>query len=354
MNSVRYIGLDVHRDTISASVLDHNGKRLQESVMATRAAAILDFVSGVRGSLHVTFEEGTHSAWLYDLLVNRVARVLVCNPRKNALLKSGSKSDAIDARKLAELLRGELLSAVYHGETSAIDVQQIVRSYTNLTEDTTRVMARLKAVFRGQAVACSGSKLYGKDRGYYLAQLSEGGLRRRAESLYAELDALQPLRRQAKLDLITECRKHAATKLLCSVPYLGPIRAGVLIGRVQTPHRFRGKRQFWAYCGLALETRSSADYGIVNGQLERRKKPVLIRGLNWNHNHDLKDLFKGAATAASAGEGVFRDFYLGLLNKGVCPEMARLTLARKIAAITLKIWKKGDAFDARYLKLQAA
>jgi transposase len=168
------------------------------------------------------------------------------------------------------------------------------------------------------------------------------------------LDALQPLRRQAKLDLMTECRKHAATKLLCSVPYLGPIRAGVLIGRVQTPHRFRGKRQFWAYCGLALETRSSADYGMVNGQLERRKKPMLIRGLNWNHNHELKDLFKGAATAASAGQGVFREFYLGLLDKGMQPEMARLTLARKIAAITLKIWKKGEAFDARYLKLQAA
>jgi transposase len=252
------------------------------------------------------------------------------------------------------LLRGGLLSAVYHGETSARDVQQLARNYLMLTEDTTRVMARLKAVFRSQAVACSGKKLYGRHRAAYLGQLSEGGLRRRAESLYNELDALQPLRRQAKHDLMAECRKHSATKQLCSVPYLGPIRAGVLIGRVQTPHRFRGKRQFWAYCGLALETRSSADYGIVNGQLERRKKPVLIRGLNWNHNHDLKDLFKGAATSASAREGVFRDFYLGLLEKGMQPEMARLTLARKIAAITLKIWKKGEAFDARYLKLQAA
>ena len=57
--------------------------------------------------LHVTFEEGTHSAWLYDLLVRRVAKLVVCNPRKNALLKSGSKSDAIDARKLAELLRAD-------------------------------------------------------------------------------------------------------------------------------------------------------------------------------------------------------------------------------------------------------
>src|SRR5437660_11444451 len=162
MNSVRYVGLDVHRDTISAAVLDANGRLIQQSVLATRAAAILDFIAGIRGAVHVTFEEGTHSAWLFDLLVRRVARLVVSNPRKNALLKSGNKSDAIDARKLAELLRGGMLSGVYHGESSALEVQHLMRSYAMLTEDTTRVMRRSKAVFRGQAVICTGKKLYGK------------------------------------------------------------------------------------------------------------------------------------------------------------------------------------------------
>ena len=69
----------------------------------------------------------------------------------------------------------------------------------------------------------------------------------------------------------------------------GPIRVGLLIGRVQTPHRFRTKRQFWAYCGLALETRDSGEYRVVNRQIKRKKKPVYIRGLNRNHNHDLKN-----------------------------------------------------------------
>ena len=123
---------------------------------------------------------------------------------------------------------------------------------------------------------------------------------------------------------------------------------------MQTPHRFRRKRQFWAYCGLALETRSSADYQMVNGQLERRKKPVFIRGLNLNHNHDLKNLFKSAATTAAARPGVLREFYENLLRKGMRSEMARLTLARKMAAVTLHVWKKGEAFDAEHLKPQAA
>jgi len=234
-------------------------------------------------------------------------------------------------------------------------VQHLARSYALLTEDTTRVMARIKAVFRGQAIACAGKKLYGhKHRDEYLAELGSGALRRRAEFLYQELEAVQQLRRQAKRDMIVECRKYPETKLLCSVPFLGPVRAAVLIGRVQTPHRFRTKRQFWAYCGLALEMRSSGEYRMVDGQVERRKRPAQIRGLNWNHNHELKNLFKAAATSAAACNGVFHEFYLGLLKKNMQPEMARLTLARKIAAIALKIWKKGEAFDAEHLKLQAA
>jgi transposase len=347
--------MDVHRDTISVAVLDQQGRLMLQSVMATRAVAILDFLAGLRGTLQVTFEEGTHSAWLYDLLVNRVAKLVVCNPRKNALLKSGNKSDAIDAQKLADLLRAGLLSPVYHGESSALAVQQLARSYTTLTEDTTRVMARVKAVFRGQAIGCSGKQLYSKrHREDFLSQLRAAGLRRRTECLYQELDVLQVLRRQARRELVIECRKHPAVGWLQSVPFLGPIRAALLIGRVQTPHRFRSKRQFWSYCGLALETRSSGEYRVVEGQIERKRKPALIRGLNWNHNHELKNVFKGAATTASCCQGVFREFYLGLLAKGMQPEMARLTLARKLAAITLKIWKKGEVFNAEYLKLQAA
>jgi hypothetical protein len=103
-----------------------------------------------------------------------------------------------------------------------------------------------------------------------------------------------------------------------------------------------------------LETHSSADHRYIEGQLLRSRKQVSIRGLNENHNHDLKNLFKGAAIIASSKPGPFQEFYAALLAKGMRPEMARLTLARKIAAITLTVWKKGASFDAQYLKPQTA
>jgi hypothetical protein len=187
-----------------------------------------------------------------------------------------------------------------------------------------------------------------------LSKIGEPGVRRRAELFYQQLDGLQKLRLESRRDLLAESRKHGATNLLQKIPYIGPIRATLLVALMQTPHRFRTNRQLWAYSGLALETRISAEYHYVQGQLQRSKRPAALRGLNQNHNHDLKSIFKGAATKAGSAKGPFRDFYNGLLTTGMKPTMARLTLARKIATITLLVWKKGVCFDAQQLKRQVS
>src|SRR2546426_5505892 len=108
-----------------------------------------------REETSVTFEEGTWAAWLYDLLKPHVAKVVVCNPRKNALLKDGNKSDRIDARKLAELLRLDNLKPVYHGETGVRMLRELARSYLTIVKDLTRVMNRLKALYRSWAIPCA-------------------------------------------------------------------------------------------------------------------------------------------------------------------------------------------------------
>jgi hypothetical protein len=191
-------------------------------------------------------------------------------------------------------------------------------------------------------------------RAEWLHKLTEAGVRRRAEHYYQQLDVLRLLRQEVRRDLLLESKKHKAWKLLRQIPGIGPIRAALLIALMQTPHRFRTKRQLWNYSGLGLETHDSGQYRAVQGHLQRSKKPVTLRGLNKDHNHDLKDIFKGAAMRASIAAGPLHDFYEALLAKGRKPTMARLTLARKIAAITLILWKKEVRFDANYLKQQAA
>jgi len=119
LNDKKYIGMDVHKESISIAVRNDAGKIVMECVIETKTSAILEFVDGLRGDLHVTFEEGTWAAWLYDLLKPHVTELVVCDPRKNASMREGNQSDKIDARRLAELLRLNHLNPVYHGETRA-------------------------------------------------------------------------------------------------------------------------------------------------------------------------------------------------------------------------------------------
>ena len=151
MSQEKYIGMDVHQATISVAVMDAEGKLIMECLLETKAATIVEFIQGMQGTLSLTFEEGTSAAWLHDLLKPHVSRLVVCDPRKTALLKDGNKSDRIDARKLAELLRTNQLNPVYHGEHGVRTLKELGRSYLTLTQDVTRVMNRIKALYRSWA-----------------------------------------------------------------------------------------------------------------------------------------------------------------------------------------------------------
>jgi len=158
--STKYIGMDVHKESTSIAVRNSVGKILMECVTETKARTILEFINGLRGEVRVTFEEGTWAAGLYEVLKPHVTELVVCNPRKTALLKEGSKSDQIDARKLAELLRLNHLQPVYQGENGIRTLKELSRSSLTINQDLTRVMNRLKALYRGGGIPCPGNQVY--------------------------------------------------------------------------------------------------------------------------------------------------------------------------------------------------
>src|SRR5215470_6915437 len=215
MNQEKYIGMDVHAATISAAVRNAEGKLLMECVLETKAATIVEFVQGLRGTLALTFEEGTSATWFHDLLKPHVNRLVVCDARKNARLRDGNQNDRADTRNLAELLRTNQVKPVYHGNHGTRALKELGRSYLTLTRDSTRVMNRIKSVYRSWAIPCAGTSVYSpRHRAEWLALLVEPGVRMRAEHLYEQLDSLQPVRQAARRELLRESRKHAAVKLL--------------------------------------------------------------------------------------------------------------------------------------------
>jgi transposase len=208
----------------------------------------------------------TQAAWLYGLIRAHVTELIVCDPRRNKLLGEGSKADKSDALKLAELLRAGMLRSVYHGHEATRQLKELMRAYETLSDDVQRTMVRIKAIYRGRGIRTPGRRVYQRgERGQWLEKLSEPGARQRMGLLYEELDQLRPLRRRAKQAMLEESKKHRAVGLLRTIPQVGPVRAALIVATIDTPHRFRTKRQLWSYCGLAVVTHMSSEYEVQGG-----------------------------------------------------------------------------------------
>ena len=351
--SAKYVALDVHQATTVASVREQSGRVIARSVLPTEQLALVEFIGGMRGAVQVAFEEGTQAQWLHDLLVPLVDRVIVCDRRGQR--RQGNKGDQVDADHLSDLLRQGGLRAVYHGGgADRAALKELTRTYSNLVEDSTRVMLRLKALFRARAVRTPGHRVYNPaTRAQWLAKLPDRAARFRAEMLYTELELLKELRPRARAAMLAEARKDPAWAVLHTIPFIGPVRVALLLATMQTPWRFRTKRSLWAYAGLAVVTYSTSDHDFIAGKPVRRRRAPLTRGLNRNHNRVLKDVFKGAALAAIGRPGPLQDLYHGMLARGLREELARVTLARKLAVITLRLWKQGEPYDPAKLTLRS-
>jgi transposase len=346
----KYVALDVHQATTVTSVRVQSGRVVARSILPTEPSALVEYFGGMRGSIRVVFEEGTQAQWLHDLLAPIVEEVVVCDRRGEP---RGPKADQRDADQLSRRLLSGDLRTVYHGRGDRRSLQELTRTYLNLVEDSTRTMLRLKALFRARAIRAPGQRIYGKkERALWLARLPDRGARFRAETLYAELDVLRELRPKAKALMAIEARRDPAAAVLRSIPFVGPVRVALLLATMKTPWRFRTKRNLWAYAGLAVVTESSADHVFIAGHPVRRRRKPLTRGLNKNHNRVLKSVFKGLATASTGKPGPFQDLYRGMLDRGMREDMARVTLARKFAALTLRLWKTGESYDPTKLTMR--
>lgn len=338
-----YIGLDVHAQSTTCAVIDSDGRKLEVEVIDTTSEALTTKLSGLEGTKHVCFEEGTASAWIYEVVTPLVMEAICCQPKK----RTGTKSDARDALRLAEdLRRGSLDRIVYKGVGKVAALRDAVRGHRLLTQDVARVKNRLKSIYRSRGLPAISSKMFELEhREEWLAKLSPVH-RELAEMLHQELDMLMPFRDRAEHRMLEASRPHAAIDRLLTIPGIGPVRAAYIVAIVVDPFRFHSKRQFWSYCGLAVVTTSSGDWRRVRGNWVRMNtaKP---RGLNVNRNPWLKEVFKAAALSVTQlkADHPLRIDYEAMIMRGMRPNLARLTLARRLAATTLALWKKKEVYD---------
>ena len=346
----RYIGVDAHASSCTLGVVGPSGKRLGSHVVETNARALIEVLRTIPRDRHVCLEEGTLSGWLHEVLEPHVEELVVAGVRQS----QGPKSDKRDAFALADQLRiGSLDTKVYKSRGQFRRLSQVAKAHGLLVGDTVRVKNRIKSVLRSRGIAYgAGPSVYAKrDRERWLSKLPEAS-RTLAELLYEEHDAVAALRAKAEKAMLAEARRHREWRLVQTCPGLGAIRTAQLLPVVVTPYRFRSRSGFWAYCGLGVVTRSSSDWVRAPTGQWMKASVQQTRGLNRNFNRTLKRIFKGAAmtVAQRGGDDPLYHHYERLLDGGTKPNLAKLTIARQIASITLALWRSGEPYDPKRLE----
>ena len=338
----RYLGLDVHAQSSTLAVVGPSGRRISTEIIETSAAALIARIDRVARPRHLCMEEGSQSAWLYEALRPHVDDLVVVGPRQS----KAQKSDSQDALELADMLRrGTVDVRVFKAPTRFTRLRELVRLHRMLTQDVVRTKNRLRAIFRSRGVEAGRLPYAPTGRERLAAQLpaSHGLL---VDVLGQELDTISSLRTNAEEQLIEEAGKHPIVGRLATAPGIGTIRAAQIVATVVVPERFRTKRQFWSYCGLAVVTHSSSDW-VRDGKRWVRRDVPQTRGLTRKRNPLLKVVFKSAALNAAhhmRGHPLFRA-YATMLENGTKPNLALVTIARRIAGAVLAMWKNQEDYD---------
>ena len=289
----RFIGMDTHSQTCTLRALTLTGKEVTRQVVETNGAALIQAVRSIPGTKHLCIEEGTQSAWVYELLKNEVDELVVTMPPR----RPGQKDDARDALQLAQGLRtGAITQRVYKACGPYSELRAAVRSYGILREDVTRAKNRLKALYRSRGIATPGDEVFRLDKHLQCEKLLPLPQQQSAALLHSQVEALTELWGTAQKRLLVASKPHKIVKILATAPAIGPIRAAQIVAAVVTPHRFRTSRQFWAYCGLAIAMRSSSDWvRDRQGQWVRSHKYQTL-GLNRNRQPTLKEYSRAQHT----------------------------------------------------------
>jgi len=347
----RYIGLDVHAQTTAFAVVSASGRQLSAEIIPTSARELIDRVQRVKRPRAVCLEEGNQSAWLSEVLTPHVDQLVVTVPTKRD--RSKPKNDVADAYAVAEQLRRNAVDTrVFKAPPSLAALRSAFTLYARLNEDTVRAKNRLKALFssRGVSTAQYGHRLYDPPLEVLeeLQQKLPVAIRFSAEAQLEQISGLENLRERAAHELVSEAKKEPAYRRLLTLPAIGEIRAATLLAVVVTPHRFRASHLFWKYCGLALRTVVSSEWAFRGGRRYRQNAPM-TRGLEQGNPH-LKNVFKGAALTLAVmnpDEQPLAAHYQHLLRRGLEENLARVTIARKLAAITLAVWKNEEDYDPK-------
>lgn len=272
------------------------------------------YLSQLKGTKALVFEETTTSQWLYTELKELVDKIVVCDPHRNRLLNEGPKNDKIDASKLVQLLRAGLLKAVFHANDDFLYLRRFVSGY----EDLVKAGVRLKNQRYSLLKACGNREIVGEDA-FVLNCLNR------------QIDLYETEKASYEKEFARLAKKHPEIRHQKSLPGIGDINAVKIVARVVSPFRFADKGHYWSYAGLIKHEKISGkrSYG--------KRTPRYCR--------QLKNAYKTGVGAALGGNNPINDYYKSLIAEGEATHNARNKACRRLAVLSYGVFKSGEKYQ---------
>jgi transposase len=322
-----FIGLDAHSKTSTFAVVDQQGQCILRDEVPTTESKLHWVIDRIQGERELTFEESTLSQWLYLTLREKVDRLVVCNPTYLPK-RPGAKTDFLDALRLAQELRSNHIIEVHHESSHWIEMRVLVSGYQDLIQEIIRFKNRLKSIFRANAINTDENKFYkNKQRVAELKNISEKFV---ANNLFNQIEYLEEEKLKYREQFKNNKLKYRPIRNLMTIPGIDLVRANVIAALITTPDRFENKHKFWGYCMLVRHIQESGGRIYGNKRIHGRR--------------ELRDVFIGGAESTLRTKTSLRDHYDALRARGVSHKDAKVSLARRIAAIALSLLKNNETY----------
>lgn len=319
-----YIAIDWSIKNMAIARMTAKSDQIKALDVPSDVAELKIYLKSLSGTKLMTIEETTTSQWLYTELKDSVDRLLICDPRRNRLLSEGPKTDPIDARKLVQLLRSNLMREVYHSGEEFLKLRKLVSAYDDLVKAGVRLKNQRYSLLR--ACGLTGEEKKGK------VQLTHSSDQLVLGSVERQIEAYEDEKKEYEKEFNRLAKKHPEIRHQKSLPGIGIIGAVKIVSRVVSPDRFVDAGHYLSYDGLV--------------KLERKSGGVVYGRKNSRYCRTMKSVYKTGVMSAIGGNNEINDYYEYLIReKGYADYNARHKACRRLAILSYGVFKSGKKYQ---------
>jgi len=339
MNACYYIGLDIHKKTISYCVKKIDGTMVQQGKIAAERKSLSRWMEGLPGPWCGAMEATIFTGWVYDFLKPHAVDLKVAHPEMlKAITAAKKKNDQADAEKIADLLRVNLLPECHMLSEELRELRRILRYRNMIVRTAVKMKNKISGLLMETGATYDKKRLHGRK---YFDDLLE-----RVEDVPESVKGMLKLNRSS-LEMFEAIQKKLVKTLredklirervqrLMSIKGVGEVMALTWVLEIGDPSRFQSARQAVSYCGLCSAQRESAG--------KEQRGPISKK-----RNKHLQTILIESAKLAPRWNSQLAALHEKELTRGN-RNRATLSVARKLVEYMLAVERQGKDFEPQQM-----